>query len=137
MDPVRTRLRQGLRTALKARDRIAVDAIRSALAAIENAEAIDVPESQPRAATSARIAGATAGVGSSEAERRDLSEAEIVGIIDGQIQERSQAAEDYDALGKAEAAQRLREEAAVLRSYVVPAQPAERSSNRSTSGSAG
>jgi uncharacterized protein YqeY len=76
-------------------------------------------------------------VGSSEAERRRLSEADIAGIIVGQIKERSAAADEYDRLGEAEAAQRLRSEAALLRAYVGPAQSVERSSTQSTSGTPG
>jgi hypothetical protein len=37
---MRTSLREGLKAALKARDRVAVAALRSALSAIDNAEAV-------------------------------------------------------------------------------------------------
>jgi hypothetical protein len=69
-------LRLALREALKARDMIAVSALRSAPASIDNASAVPAP---PPAAGggSAHVAGAVPGVGAGEAERRRLSDAEL------------------------------------------------------------
>ena len=113
-----SQLRQDLRAALKARDRLAVAALRSPIGAIENAEAVDVSTGQPALASSEHIAGATAGVGSSEVDRRVLSGAEVIGIVRGQVAERLSTAEHYEQLGEAQPAQRLRLEAAVLRRYL-------------------
>ena len=46
--PLRQNLRDALTTAIKSRDRVAVAALRSALAAIDNAEAVDRPASTDR-----------------------------------------------------------------------------------------
>jgi hypothetical protein len=69
------RLRLALRTALKARDATAVSALRSALSAISNAEAIDPV---PAASTGhPHIAGAAGGLGAGEAPRRHLTQTQI------------------------------------------------------------
>jgi hypothetical protein len=96
---------------------MAVAALRSAIAAIDNAEAVDI-ETGPRDTASAYVAGATAGVGSSEAERLVLGDAEMRKIVQEQVDERIQAAEEYDRLGRDDQAERLRREAAVLSPYV-------------------
>ena len=62
-------LRDGLTRSLKARDAEARSALRTAIAAIENAEAIATTDTR-RPVTSADIAGASSGVGSTEAWRR-------------------------------------------------------------------
>jgi uncharacterized protein len=82
-------LRLALREALKARDMIAVSAWRSALASIDNASA-------------------------GEAERRQLSDAELEEIVRAEITERQAAARAYARSGHAGQAGRLRREARVL-----------------------
>ena len=83
---VQARLRLALAESLRARDTIAVSALRSALGAIGNAEA----------------------------ERRRLSAAEIEQIVRGEAGEREGAARDYEQAGHADRAGRLRREAQVL-----------------------
>ena len=56
---VRSRLRSDLTAALKAGDRLAVAALRSALAAIDNAEAVDAGSLPQRATSSEHLAGAS------------------------------------------------------------------------------
>lgn len=70
------------------------------------------------AAASGHIAGATAGVGSSDVARRVLSEVDLFAIVRGEVEERSQAADEYTKLGKVAQAERLRREADVLREYL-------------------
>ena len=70
--------------------------------------------------TNARIAGAHTGVGSTEAMRRQLDGSQLRDILRDQIVERTREADRYDALGQAEAAQRLRRQAAVLVAYLPP-----------------
>ena len=111
-------LRQDLRAALKARDHLAVAALRSAIAAIENAEAVDVGPGQPALTISEHVAGATAGVGSSDVARRVLSDADVIGVVRRQVDERLSAADHYEQLGEAERSERLRLEAAVLRRHL-------------------
>jgi uncharacterized protein len=117
---MRDRLRHDLTAAMKARDAIAISALRSAIAAIDNAEAVDVRADGARPATSEHIAGATEGAGSAEAPRRVLTQAEVEAVIRAQVDERVRTAEEYEALGRGEMAERLRGEARVLLGYVSP-----------------
>jgi uncharacterized protein YqeY len=110
-------LRRGLIAALKARDSEAVSALRTAIAALDNAEAVPDPGIK-RAPGSARIAGATSGAGSSEAVRRRLSPSELDAIVREQVTEQEREAERYDALGQVEAAGRLRRQAQILVAYL-------------------
>jgi len=114
------RLRLALAEALRARDTIAVSALRSALGAIGNAEAVEpgavAPTGfgSPADPGSPYVAGAAAGVGAAEAERRRLSTAEIEQLVLGEAGERERAARDYERAGHADRADRLRREAQVL-----------------------
>ena len=112
---VTARLHTALTEALAARDMTAASALRSALAAIGNAEAVGIGGDQAGSrSTSAYFAGATAGLGSAEAPRRVLSEAELGQIVRAEISDRQAAAREYDALGRADRARRLRHEVHVL-----------------------
>ncbi|MDT0301547.1 GatB/YqeY domain-containing protein [Streptomonospora wellingtoniae] len=116
---MRTDMRRDLTAALKNRDKTAAAALRSALAAVENAEATD-PGLPAAAADSEHVAGAAAGVGAAEAERRALSEADVRAIVAREADERSASAQEYERLGRADAAGRLRAEAEVLGRYLRP-----------------
>jgi uncharacterized protein len=118
---MRSRMRQDLTAALKARDQTAVAALKSALAAIDNAEAVADDGTHSRESSSAHIAGATAGAGSSDVPRRMLSEAEMQAIVRGQLEERHEAADLYERLGREDQATRLRREVAVLTRYLPDA----------------
>lgn len=122
---MRTSLHRDLTTALKARDRVAVAALRSALAAIENAEAV---AADPAAGTGGRavagnahVAGAADGPGAGDVERRLLTGADLHAIVQGEVRERSAAAQQYDRIGRHDLAGRLRSEAEVLSRYLHPA----------------
>ncbi len=117
---VRDQLRAGLTTAMKARDMAAVKAIRSVLGAIDNAEAVEMSIDADRIDDGVHIAGAVAGAGAAEARRRDLTEADIVGVIRSEIDDRLDAATEYDTTGAAgvDRAALLRAEAATLAAFV-------------------
>ena len=115
---LRAALRQGLTVALKTRDSDALAALRTAMAAIDNAEAVPAPTVNSPT-TSAHVAGARSGLGSTEATRRELSASELRDILRGQIAEHSGEAERYDALGHADAAERLRRQARTLATYLA------------------
>jgi len=119
---VAARLRLALTGALRARDVIAVSALRSALSAIGNAEAVDPGPAAARPG-SAYVAGAAVGVGATEARRRSLSTAEAEQIVRAEAGERQRAARDYDRAGHADQAGRLRREARVLMSVVAGGGP--------------
>jgi uncharacterized protein len=116
---LRAALRHGLTTALKARDAEALAALRTAIAAIDNAEAIATTDTR-RPVTSADIAGAGSGVGSTEAVRQSLSLGQLRDIVREQITEYAREADRYDALGQPDAAHRLRRRARILADHVAP-----------------
>jgi uncharacterized protein len=105
------RLRRALTAALKARDKDGMSALRSALSAIGNAEAVDPGEpgsGPPAAAGSAHLAGTVAGLGAAEAQRRHLTEADITAIVRAEAAERDAAASQYERAGHAGQAAGLR-----------------------------
>ena len=114
---LRAALRHGLTTALKARDTEALAALRTAVAAIDNAEAIATTDTH-RPVTSADIAGASSGVGSTEAVRQSLSGAQLRDIVREQITEYAREADRYVVLGQPDAAHRLRHRARILAAYL-------------------
>jgi len=115
---VRARLRLALTGALRARDVIAVSALRSALGAIANAEAVD-PGPVATGPGSAYVAGAAVGLGATEARRRGLSTAEAEQIVRAEAGEREDVAREYERAGHTDQADRLRREARVLMSAVA------------------
>lgn len=115
---VRAALRAALTDAMRARDPVATAALRSAVAAIDNAEAVD-PDAAPVAtATSADVAGGVAGLGAAEVARRTLDEAEVLRVVRAEVDERQVAAADYERLGRADHAARLRAEAAAIATHL-------------------
>jgi uncharacterized protein YqeY len=114
--PLRAALRDALTVAMKDRDRVATSALRSALAAIDNAEAVDVslaPPEQP-----AVIAGGVVGLGAGEVTRRTITDDDVRAILRDAISEREAAAAQYDELSRHDDASRLRTEASVLAALV-------------------
>lgn len=101
------RLRVDLTAALKRRDDVAVTALRTALAAVANAEAVPVSEKYTPPVVN-RFA---------EAARRELSDESVVGILRAEAAERRVAISEYEALGLRQQAERLRAELAVLDRY--------------------
>lgn len=113
--PLRERLSSALGPAMKARDRVAVAALRSAMAAIGNAEAVPV-DTAPRAGA---VEDAATGVGAADAPRRHLSEDDVRAVVVGEVEERDGAARELASLGRAEDAARLTAEADVLRRHLA------------------
>jgi uncharacterized protein len=107
---------------MKARDMAAVKAIRSALGAIDNAESVDTTVDADQIDATSRIAGGVAGGGAAEARRRELTEADIITVVRSEIDDRLDAAADYDATGDAgaERAALLRAEASTLAGFITP-----------------
>ncbi|MGO1592098.1 MAG: GatB/YqeY domain-containing protein [Ancrocorticia sp.] len=114
---LRAVLRTDLTSAMKAHDQEAVAALRSALAVIDNAEAV-APADNSVHASSEHVAGASVGVGSSEASRRKLTADDVQALLRAEIEERLEAARNYEAHGQSDLAGRLRREADVLGKYV-------------------
>jgi uncharacterized protein YqeY len=104
---LRERLRRTLRDALRARDAVAAGALRSAIAAIDNAEA--VPGVSERVRSS---------VGTTEVRRRELDAEEMVRIVRSEAADRMAAAAQYERLGQIDAAARMRASAELLAAIV-------------------
>jgi uncharacterized protein len=111
VDPVT--LRRALTTALKARDAVAVSALRSALGAIENAGAVDPGQAPPPG--DGPIAGAVEGLGAGEVERRPV---DVRAVVAAEVDQRRAAAREYADLGRPDRAERLRAEADVLAAHL-------------------
>jgi uncharacterized protein YqeY len=108
----RALLRRSLTTARKQRDTVRVSALRCALAAIDNAETPDAVAVVGQ--VSGVIAGAVAGLGATEVARRELSDEQIRGLVQSEIDERIVAADNFSAGGRTDRAAALRAEATVL-----------------------
>ena len=101
MTDLTARLRTALRTAMLDKDRDAVAALRSALAAIENAAAVDT--TGPGLA----IEEAPVGVGVNDVARQVLAPADLVAIVNAEIHEHETGAAQYDDLGRTDEAASL------------------------------
>ena len=115
---VRERMSAALTRAMKARDRVAVSALRSTLGTLANAEAVGVGTTVAGVG-SKDVAGSSSGVGSSEAVRRTLAGRETAELVLAEAVEREDAAVGYDAAGQSSRAERLRAEATVIRSFLA------------------
>jgi len=111
---------------MKARDTVAVSALRSVLAAIANAEAVPAAApssdgSSPAVTGDQYVAGSTAGLAATEAGRRELTGEEVAEIVRAEAAERRAAARQYHAAGQAEQAERLLREAQVIEELFLTA----------------
>ncbi|HEY7260449.1 MAG TPA: hypothetical protein VH589_03070 [Trebonia sp.] len=128
MSTVRSRLQSALRAAMKERDAAAMSALRSALAAIDNAAAVPASGQRPAPAPSTAapsenvpIAGGVAGLGGAEVARRAVTEEEAAAIAATEAADRRAAARDYRAAGRADRADRLLSEARAIESALEEA----------------
>jgi uncharacterized protein len=111
--PLRDRLRAAVPAAMKARDRRTTSALRSALAAIDNAEAVEIRDVRAGA-----IEMSPVGLGAAEVARRELTEAEVAAIVRGEVEERRAAAAAYEAAGRGDKAAELTAEADALTAHL-------------------
>ena len=117
-DLLRAGLRRDLAIAIRQRDAVAVSALRTALAAIENAEAVSPSEADAALPGPSPVAGSVVGLGAGEAPRRELTAADVDRILRDERSELLAAAGEYERHGQAERAERLRAEARVLDRYL-------------------
>jgi uncharacterized protein YqeY len=99
LDSLSAAARAQLGRAVKGRDAAAIAALRSLLAALDNAGAQPAGVTTA-AATSARIAGATEGLGSAEVERRPLDDATVDALLAAEIAAREDQARVFDDAGR-------------------------------------
>lgn len=109
------RMRQALPDAMRARDKVAVRALRATLAALDNAEAVSVGAAELRGVA---LEASPVGAGATEAVRRELSEDEMADIVRAEITERLDAAEKLTTPAHADRAAQLHEEVVVLRRFL-------------------
>jgi uncharacterized protein len=126
MQDLHVRLHDDLTAALRARDGRTVRVLRTVLSAIANAEARTDVEQTPTSRRSAGgIAGAAAGIGAADVDRRTLTAQDLVAIVAAERDERLAAADEMAGRGAPEAAEDLRAEAALLAHYLPDAGPAQ------------
>jgi hypothetical protein len=112
---LRERLQAALPTAIRNRDAAAVAALRSALAAIENAAAVTPGD---RADGRTAFGLPAVGLGVTEVARRAQDDTEIERIVRAEVADRHAAADEYERLGRTNRADRLRAEAQALVSHL-------------------
>lgn len=110
---MREDLQSALTEAMVARDLIAVGALRSALAAIGNAEAMPITIMPAAGAIEAAV-----GLGAAEADRLQLSDDQQREVVQQEIDERIAAIADYDQHGRSDASEKLKHEVAALRAVL-------------------
>ncbi|WP_055529701.1 hypothetical protein [Streptomyces graminilatus] len=100
---------------MRARDKVAVSALRSTLGALDNAEAVPVGEAELRGVA---LEQSPVGAGATEAVRRALSESDAENVVRAEAAERLEAAAQLTAPAHADRAAQLRAEAAVLLGFL-------------------
>lgn len=109
VEPVRARLSADLRTAMKTRDKSAIDILRCLLAVLDNAGAQD-PATAPSA-----VVGHSADV-----LRKLLTDTEVQALMQAEVSSRRTAIIEYERGGRHQDATRLRTELTVLARYISP-----------------
>jgi uncharacterized protein YqeY len=137
---VRARMGRGLVVAMKARDQQAVAALRSTLARIDNAEAVDADgldadgldadgldaealDAEPALYSGEghpAVAGSVLGIGAADVDRRVLTPEEMAAIVRDDVEEREIAAEVLVRVGRPDQAERLRAQNKLLTTYLTP-----------------
>ena len=105
-------MRADLTAAMKERDRARLTVLRTALAAFANAEAVDVADAANSPAWPAQPAGST------EVDRVVLVDADHQRILGDLIADRVDTAATYDANGRSDDADVLRNEIDILTTYL-------------------
>ncbi|MDT9593772.1 hypothetical protein RDV89_11885 [Nocardioides zeae] len=106
---LRDLLRLELTNAVRARDRTVAAAVRSALGALDNAEAVPVPEPT----------GGVVGVGGSEVPRRELDAEEERRVVAAELAELEAAATTFAGLGLSDRVAEAHRGADVLRAVLL------------------
>lgn len=116
---MRAVLRSDLTAAMKDRDSETITALRTAIAAIDNAEAVEATTAEQDNADGL-IAHAGHGVGSTDVARRELSADDVAAILRGHVDDYLAAADRYAKLNQHGAAAPLRRQAHLLQHYLQP-----------------
>lgn len=113
--PLRDRMAAALTSSMKARDRVAVAALRSALARVANAEAVHI-DTAPRAGA---LHDAPVGAGAADAPRRELTEGDVREVVEAEVAEHERSAQHLADAGRPDDAARVSAEADVLRALLA------------------
>lgn len=117
--PMQERIRAALTAAMRDQDKVAMSAYRTALAALDNAEAVD-SSSLPRPPVGeTAIAGAAVGAFATEVPRRSLTSAEQRAVVLAEVVERRRLADDFAGAGRPADANRLWAEADLLQALLA------------------
>jgi uncharacterized protein YqeY len=108
VESLRARLAADLRTAMKARDKAAIDTLRCLLAVLDNAGAQD----------SATAPSAVVGL-SAEVPRKSLTQSELQALMKAEVTSRRTAIIDYERVERHQDAARLRAELILLSRYAA------------------
>jgi len=114
-DDLRARMATALTAAMRARDRVAVSAIRSALSAVANAEAVPV-DTMPRAGA---VETAAVGAGAADAPRRELTPDDVRAVVEAEAAEHDRSAAHLADAGRPDDAARVSAGADVLRALLA------------------
>jgi len=95
-DDLIDRLRSGLRAAVKARDRGHGGRAPSVLGEVDNAGAVAAPDG-PAEVSGPHVAGAVAGLGRAEADRRHLDGSALAAVVRAEVRSRRPPASDRAA----------------------------------------
>jgi uncharacterized protein YqeY len=106
MTSLTARIRSDLAGALRERDMTRAKLLRTTLAAIENAEAVE------------GVSSVEGVVGYGDVSRRILTDEEVAGIISREAEEWQFALAEYERIGQDEKTARLRYELGILRGYL-------------------
>ena len=106
VEPLRARLSADLRTAMKERDKAAIDTLRCLLAVLDNAGAQD-PATAPSV-----VVGLSADV-----PRKLLTQGELQALMQAEVTSRRMAVVEYERAGRHQDAARLRAELILLSRY--------------------
>jgi uncharacterized protein YqeY len=112
---LRDRMSAALTASMKARDRVSVAALRSALARVANAEAVHVDSVPPAGA----IEQARVGAGAADAPQRELTEGDVRSIVEAEVAEHDHAAQHFVGIGRPDDGARVTAQAEVLRALLA------------------
>ena len=110
---IKRRLRSDLKSAMQARSKLGTSVLRAIIAALDDAQAVPAPDKHVRYAVHEFGDPAT------EVPRLLLSAQDVQKLLEREIQDRREAADKFEQLGKVDRATELREAASIVTRYLV------------------
>jgi hypothetical protein len=122
---LRDALQSELAAAMQRRDRPVVTALRTTLSQLANAEAVPTPADVDTTKGSQHVAGATGGLGATEAQRATLSEDQVRAIVIGERIELLVHAERLTKMCRRDEADGVRRAADTIAALLAPGADAD------------